>query len=285
MRDTTFIIPFCLDTPSRLTNLDTVLTFLVSRLDTTVIVSEFDHESKLQLDISRPAFGGNVQHQFHRNDDCFFSRSRSINLAAREVETPYLVINDADALVQTWQYEQAITLLRDGCCDMALPFANRVMWVPSEHVADLRREVSDERLDALTYEVSDDAYIFLGLIGLLNTRSFKHAGMMNERFRSWGYEEMEFYMRLLKLGFRVRRTYGRAYHLCHPDGGNSSADHMHFLDNQREYHRVLALDAAELWHDVSTWPWASATRAEAHTHGVHRSDGTLRQISAATAGQ
>ena len=38
MRDTTFIIPFCLDTPSRLTNLDTVLTFLVSRLDTTVIV-------------------------------------------------------------------------------------------------------------------------------------------------------------------------------------------------------------------------------------------------------
>ena len=113
--------------------------------------------------------------------------------------------------MQTWQYEQAITLLRDGCCDMALPFANRVMWVPSEHVADLRREVSDERLDALTYEVSDDAYIFLGLIHLSNTRSFKHVRHDgNERFRSWGYEEMEFYVRLLKLGFRVRRTYGQA---------------------------------------------------------------------------
>ena len=75
-----------------------------------------------------------------------------------------------------------------------------------------------------------------------------------------GFEEMELYIRLLKLGFRVLRTSGRAYHLGHPDGGNSSSEHPHFLDNRREYHKVLSLNPADLRQYVSTWPWAATTR-------------------------
>ncbi|MDQ6669682.1 MAG: galactosyltransferase-related protein [Chloroflexota bacterium] len=256
----TFVIPFCLDTPARLTNLETLLDFLMIRFDTSVIVSELDQEPRLNLDVTRSEFRGKVRHSFHVNHSRFFSRSRSVNLGSREVETPYLAINDADALVQTCQYLDAVALLREGVCDMALPYANRVMWIPPDDVVHLQLGLSDERLGGLDYKQSDDGYIFLGLVGLLKKDAFRCVGMMNERFRSWGFEEMELYIRLLKLGFRVLRTSGRAYHLGHPDGGNSSSEHPHFLDNRREYHKVLSLNPADLRQYVNSWPWAATTR-------------------------
>jgi len=263
LSDVTFVIPFCLDSASRLTNLRTVLEFVLGRFDTSIIVSELDQQPKLKLDFLPPELRRKILHRFHQNDSRAFSRSRSVNLATAEIVTPYLVINDADVLLQTQQYLDGVTLLRDGACDMALPYANRVMWIPTEDVATLQQDLSDERLAGLKYTVSDDSYIFLGLIGLLDTQAFKRAGMMNERFRSWGFEEMELYIRLLKFGFRVLRTSGYAYHLGHPKTTNSSSRHPHYIDNVREYHKVFALNPRDLREYVKSWPWVSVTSEQA----------------------
>jgi hypothetical protein len=255
LSDVTFIIPFCLDSPARLRNVRLVVESLVRHFTTTVVVSEYDAISRLQLDHWPAPLRGRLCHQYFHNPEPYFQRTRSANLVARAVQTPYLAIYDADVLVETEQLLQAVAWLRDGRCRMSLPFANRVIWIPRDDVPALGSCPTDAELAALPYPTSDDTQIFVGLVGLLNTRAFLKAGLMNEHFRAWGYEEMELYIRLLKLGYRILRTGGRAYHLGHGNAGHSGPDHPEFLNNQREYHRILALNPDELRREIASWPW------------------------------
>jgi hypothetical protein len=268
LSDVTFVIPFSYDLPERLRNLRLVTEFILRHFVTNIIISEYDHEPKLTLDALPPGARKAVRHLFFKRSGNYFQRARSVNLAAREVLTPYLAICDTDVLLETRQYIEAASLLREGRCDMCLPFENRIMWIPSEEVDALESQVSDETLFTLNYELSDDSFIFLGLINFMNTRSFVAAGMMNENFKSWGYEEMELYIRLLKLGYRVLRTRGRAYHLGHGNGGETGPNHEYFHENKREYHRVFALNPDDLIRYIASWHWVQAERSRRHRTGT-----------------
>jgi hypothetical protein len=255
LTDVTFVIPFSLDSPDRLRNLHITTTFLLRHFSTHILISEYAPEPKLDLKQWSQHARKSIRHRFFPNPYPYFQRTRSVNLAVRTISTPYFVIYDSDVLLCTRQYLEAVMFLRGRKADMCLPFANRVMWIPQEGVERLPTPVTDAVLDGLRYEVSDDRHIFLGLVNVLNTRSFIEAGMMNEHFKSWGYEEMELYMRLIKLGYSVLRTSGIAYHLDHYRGTDSSANHEYFEFNQQEYHRTLAHNPDELRQYTRSWPW------------------------------
>jgi hypothetical protein len=255
LSDTTFIVPFSLDSADRLRNLRITTRFLLHHFDTNIVVSEHAAESRLDTRIWTTTERRFIRHCFFRNEQPYFQRTRSVNLAVKEITTPYFVIYDSDVLLQSAQYIQAIQMLRQGDADMCLPFSNRVMWVPQEGVKLLPPVPSDDDLAALNYDISDDSYIFLGLVNFLNTRSFIEAGMMNENFKSWGYEEMELYIRLLKLGCSVLRVSGCAYHLDHYRGQDSTSEHPYYLHNQQEYHRTLACNPDDLRRQARSWHW------------------------------
>lgn len=267
LADLSFIIPFRLDLSERLRNLVLVCAHLSDRFGSPIIVAEYDQQRRLQLDLLPHALRRRVRHLFLESPPAF-QRTRSVNLAARHVDTPLMAICDCDVLLPTRQYLDGAQLLRDGACAMCLPFENRVMWIPRDEVPRLDGSTGDSVLEGLAYPVSEDDHIFLGLISMLRTETFFTAGQMNENFLSWGYEEMEFYIRLLKLGYGVMRSSGRAYHLGHGNGGDTGPAHAFFEDNRREYHRVLALNPADLRNYIDTWPWVQKSRAKPVSRSV-----------------
>ncbi len=256
LSDITFIIPFSFDLPERLRNLRIVTQFLTANFNSRIIVSEYDTVRRLRPALLPSSVRRSVRHLFFRNPNSYFQRTRSVNLACSEVDTPLLAVCDADVLLMTAQYVEGVTALREGRCDMCLPFENRVMWIPRDDVPAIMPVPDDRMLSGLSHETSDDSHVFFGLICLLNTQSFLDAGMMNEHFKSWGYEEMEFHMRLLKLGYRIRHTGGLAYHLGHGNGGDTGPEHEHYTNNMREYHRVLYSNVEDLHAYIASWPWA-----------------------------
>lgn len=256
LRDLTFVVPFCLDLPERLRNLRIISEFIVSRFDTVLMVAEYDSEPRLSLDGWPEELRRRVRHRFFPNDESYFRKSRALNLAVREVGTPFFAMYDADVLLQSWQYEVGARLLREGECDVCLPYENRVMWIPRDDVPAVASHLDDRMLGSLGHEISDESYRFVGLVNLFDARVFREAGMMNENFRSWGYEDVELYERLLKLGYRVVRTGGRAYHLGHGNGGDTGPHHPHFSENRCEYHRIMEMTPDQLRGEVKSWPWA-----------------------------
>jgi hypothetical protein len=257
LTDLTIIVPFRLDLPDRLRNLRIVANSILSRFDTTILVAELDAAPQLNVDdLQLGNRGGRLRHLFFEDEEGSFHRTRAVNLGAGQVQTPFLAIHDADIVLPGQQYADAMEQLRQQRCEMCLPFANRVMWVLREDVPALDAGLDDALLAELAYPVSDDNHLFLGLVNLLSTPAFFEAGLMNEHFRSWGYEEVELHMRLLKLGCRVLRTDGIAYHLGHADSGSPDADDASFQANLREYHRIVALNPDDLRDEIATWPWA-----------------------------
>ncbi|MEM5785943.1 MAG: hypothetical protein AAGU11_01415, partial [Syntrophobacteraceae bacterium] len=167
LSDITFIIPFSYDLPERLRNLKIVTNFLVEHFETNIIVSEYDSVPRLSPKALPPK--RNIRHFFFEKPECWFERSRSVNLGSREVSTPYLAICDTDVLLESHHYIEGIKMLREDKCDLYLPFANRVMWIPAEEVKSLESRMDDETLASLNYNISDNSYIFLGLINFIST--------------------------------------------------------------------------------------------------------------------
>lgn len=191
LKDVTFVIPFALDSEDRLRNLKISTEYLLSHFQTNIVISEYAGNSHLELDSWSPAARRHIRHEFFQNANPYFQRARSVNLAVRTINTPYFAVYDSDVLLKTGQYLQAAALLRSRKADMVLSFANRVMWIPAQGVTELPNGISDTTLASLEDPISDDSYIFLGLVNFINRQSFLKAGMMNENFRAWGFEEME----------------------------------------------------------------------------------------------
>jgi hypothetical protein len=263
LSDVTFVIPVRIDFAPRLRNVRIVSEWILSRFDTTVVISEYDRDRRLSLDGWPEALRRRIRHRFFCNPHPFFQRARAVNLGVGEVRTPFFAVLDSDVLLGTAQYEDGSRMLREGKCEMSLPYENRVMWIPRDEVTRLQDRLDDRMLASLDYETSDDSYHFVGLVNLFETRAFVQAGMMNEHFRSWGYEDVELYHRFRTLGYRVLRTGGCAYHLGHGNGGDTGPHHPYFLANGCEYRRIVALSPEQLRREVESWPWARGAAARA----------------------
>jgi hypothetical protein len=77
LSDVTFIIPFRMDSAARLTNLKTVLEWISSRFETSIIVSELDQQSRFNADIVRPDLRPSFRHCFCPDSGRFFSQTRA----------------------------------------------------------------------------------------------------------------------------------------------------------------------------------------------------------------
>jgi hypothetical protein len=94
-----------------------------------------------------------------------------------------------------------------------------------------------------------------GGIIYLDTKAFFECGMFNEKFISWGGEDMEIFYRYGKLGKRIGGASGPLFHMEHPRSLNSCDKHEYYKSNVDEMNKVMSMNPTQLREYIKTWKW------------------------------
>lgn len=238
LSNVTFIIPFTYDTEQRLENLNFVLRFLQKNFSTNIIVVEHSIEKKFNVD----CFVG-VRYIYEKNDTGFTHKTRMFNKGVKMAKTKYICLYDCDVFFPTVSIVNAVEMLNGGY-SMVFPYDGQFVDVD-------RTVVENDRISN-PYNVnpkSDGGAVFL------NRHDFIKAGMDNENFVSWGFEDNERPIRMEKLGYKVGRTSGQCYHIRHHRGPNSGPNNPYWKANDREFQKVKSMSKEDLENYIHEWSW------------------------------
>jgi len=191
-----FIIPIRIDFKDREDNLKVVVEHIKSRYSGFVInVIECDTKSKLKQGIGFTKYFYKVQFDY-------FNRSYTINRLADFCKSKYICICDGDVIFDYDCFDQALHQIEKF--DFVFPYTGPIYNI------NIQQYLQNDFNNADIYAVTSNSGVFL-----CNRQSFINAGLLNENFKGWGGEEEEFYFRVTKLGFKIKRISGPLYHLNH----------------------------------------------------------------------
>jgi SAM-dependent methyltransferase len=244
LSDVTFTLPLSYDHNDRKQNLELSICLLQQTFDTNIIIMEH---------------GGNKFEymkqwvRYDRFEGKEFHRTKMLNDMALMSETSIVVNYDADNPLAPMQIIEAAQKIRQGT-DMVYPFDGRSARVPRKYFT-----VVEKYLDMGVLQdqyKGMDKYNSVGHAIFFNKQSFIEGGMENEKMISWGPEDAERYERFKKLGFKIERIKGAAYHLDHYVGKDSSSVNPYYKANWEELEKERSMTEFELRNYVSTWEWA-----------------------------
>ena len=215
MDDLTFILPVRIESIIRLENFLAVLQFLRST-KSKIIVIEADNYTK---DVLRPFLpkSHSIKYIYAPDDDPVFFRTHFINMALQEVDTDIVSVWDADVVVDKKQLLASCEAIRSGQCDFSFPyngtFLNTDMTFRQEYLRhhDIRVLLKFRNYLNILYGNK-----FVGGGFLIDAEKYKSSGGENENFYGWGPEDGERVQRWESLGYRIHRSEGPMFHLCHP---------------------------------------------------------------------
>lgn len=247
LKDVTFIIPIKIDSEDRMNNYKMIIHHLTTLFETNIIVCESDltsHESDLVIHDS-------IDYMFIKSDDEFFHRTRILNLMTKRATTNIVCNYDTDVLFPEQQYLSSINKIKDGCT-LVFPYGGKFMNVP-KHLFDMVRENRFHDIFEGDMELAHPSSF--GGAFFFNKVNYTEAGLENENFMSWGFEDNERISRLKKLGYEVCRTPGLLYHLNHERTINSVPEHPFYKQNMVEYNKINSLPKHNLVEYIKTWSW------------------------------
>lgn len=245
--DLTITIPFRVDSRDRMLNLGVVTRALEAHTSARVIVG-----TGCPDDVAGVVPPGTEVVEVPDPAEQPFHRTRILNRLAAMATTPLLANHDADVVVPLDQLEAAVASLRAGEADLVLPYGGRMVDVP------LAAHPWLERADYASMPPAGVGVLHPGSVGgcvLWRVSSFRAAGAENERFRSWGLEDVERIERATRLGLAVQRVDGVVYHLRHSRGPDSDETNRWFAENEEELARISTLDPERLREEIGRWPW------------------------------
>ena len=243
LMDVTFTIPCKMDNEDRKRNLDTVVSMLLQDFDTNIVVGE-QGGNKFQY------FEETVKYINFNNLE-HFHRTAMLNWMAREATTPIIVNLDADCLFAPMQLVTAVQMLRDGKADFVYPYKYQFIRVPKRHHTKLKNDLAV----FMNVPVGDETEVRPSVGGavLFNREKFLANGGENEKFVSFGPEDVERYERFIRLGLKNKRVRGPLYHLDHFVGVNSSQKNPFYQDGVYELIKQREMTNDELKEYVATW--------------------------------
>jgi hypothetical protein len=251
LKDTTFIIPVRIDSTERARNLQTIVKYLNKYFDTNIIVLEDASESKVPGILANC---GNYKYMFRQTSDELFHRTKILNIMTKEATTPIIANYDCDVLFHEAQYLKAVSLIRNNQADFVFPYNGKFVGLSGETVTNVVNNLS---VNGLTE--SSGGTLHPSSVGgciIFDKKKFMNAGMENENFISWGWEDTERVERFKKLGYKVVRVEHPLFHLYHPPSLNSSNDrHANYAKNEQEYHKVNGMNIQQLREYIRTWSW------------------------------
>jgi predicted glycosyltransferase involved in capsule biosynthesis len=247
LKDTTFIIPVRIEDDMRLNNINLILKYINYHFDTNIIVCESS---------SIPLLKSSEKHKyiFNKDDNPVFYRTKILNFLIKQVKTPYVINCDADVLVRVNGYCEAIQSLRKNIADFVFPYSGYFYNVPTSYYKLIESSMS---VDVVNLDKCEELHSnSVGGIVCMNKDMFIKSGMENEKFISWGAEDLERVFRWQKLQMRLGRIAGPLYHMNHNRQHiNSSSKNPHYLDNEKEYKKIATMTKEELIQYMKTWDW------------------------------
>ncbi len=220
LNDLTFLIPFRQDSLERLENICLITEYLLGNFETHIEVLECAPYCNGLL---QKVLNQKVKYRFIEESDPVFYRTKHINNLVLGSMTPLISIWDVDVLVSVQQIVKAVELLRSGEAHFVYPYEKK--FLDTSFI--LRKLYFENRsIDFLEQNQRKMKEIFtpnpVGGAYLVNRRAYIDAGIENENFYGWGYEDGERYYRLNNLGYKIERVPGPLFHLTHQRGLNSN---------------------------------------------------------------
>jgi hypothetical protein len=246
LKDVTFIIPILIDSEDRINNYNIVIDYLLKNFDTNIIVCESDNESHENL-LKRDG----IEYMFVKNDG-LFHRTRLLNIMTKKAKTNIVVNYDIDVVFKPQQYVQARDVIKFDNHDVCYPYGGNFLNV-RKYYFPFVKENNLDGIDLDQCEISNPNS--LGGALFFNKERYMEAGLENENFISWGFEDNERLGRLNILGYKVSRIGGALYHLDHKRTLNCVPEQPKYNNNMIEYNKVLRMSKDELIKYIKTWNW------------------------------
>jgi hypothetical protein len=236
LKNTTIIIPLNLESEDRIRNTYIVLSYILSNLDTNVIIKEVDDSSKfidrviplLRENLNESQLD-NLNHIFEKKTSNIFHKSKYINDMLSIVTTEVVCNYDIDVILPLESYIESENMCRNGY-DLVYPYEhgsgqyrltipklNDFLKLP-RHILKFEEYVGL----SLSYDLWTSSF---GHTQFFNTKSFIKNYMMNENFSSYSPEDLEISIRFEKLSCKIGRVNNKIIHFEHERFFNS-------MDNQ-----------------------------------------------------
>jgi hypothetical protein len=250
----TAIIPVKIDSPERLKNLQTTVSFLLKFFNCNIIVKEVDVEQKVYLE-KNPK----LLYFYEKTDQTsYFHRTKILNDMLSLVQTKYTINYDCDILVPQKNMLDVLKMLDDGY-DVVFPYAKGTFltcWnLNEEH---LNKILNDNDTSWLSYLLKKypvitnysglDVFAKLNLgkiittggIQCFNTESYKAGFGENEDFIDWGPEDQERIYRFFLLGYKIGWVEsGSVLHMDHPKSPATDTNNTFNIKNLKLWNFIV----------------------------------------------
>ena len=199
----------------RLENLFAVIKF-IKKLHCSIIIIE-SNKSNNNIIKRLLSHDSSITYKYIKDEDVVFYRTHFINMALELVTTPFVAIWDADVIVNSRQIEESIEVLRKKEYEISFPYNGDFLNTDS-----VFREKYLKTLDInilLRYKKYMNALYKKNFVGggfIINKEKYILAGKENEEFYGWGPEDLDRIIRWRNMGYRIYRSKGPMFHLCHP---------------------------------------------------------------------
>ena len=123
-----FLIPVKLESPDRVRNLKTVLTYLLSKFDAKILIQEHDIENRfteLVMPFISERFGPithRLDYTFDKQTEPYFHKTKVLNDMLLRSDTEVVCNYDTDVLLPENTYHAAYNAIMRGDCDAVYPY-------------------------------------------------------------------------------------------------------------------------------------------------------------------
>lgn len=243
MNDLTFIFPVRIDCQERLENINANVNYLrMLYINPKIIINED---------------GSVINIPYVKNLKCnngeFFYKTKMINDAVRAADTDLVAIIDADLFFSKDDYDEAYLKVKNNEADFSFSYSGECWNYKRSFLNFIKTNVITRGTQYPNHMLECMNRNSIGGSIWCSKKTFFEVGGQNEKMLSWGFEDNEFYNRILKLEKKLHRTSGITYHLQHPRGINSSDLNPNLQKNQDEYNRIISMDKISLQEEVKTW--------------------------------
>lgn len=224
----TFLIPTKLESHDRVRNLTTVLIYLLSKFDATVLVKECDYSPNFKSYVEPlliQKFGTipkNLFYFYEEQTADFFHKTKILNDLLEISKTEVVCNYDTDVLLPESSILNAYQMIFSGQSDVVYPYGCGVYQKAVTYSQETFNNFLNSNLDVAsldTYSTINNSTI--GWCQFIRRENYIRSFMMNENFQAWGPEDCEFYYRLNFLGNKVDRINDYVYHLEHARSNDS----------------------------------------------------------------
>lgn len=241
LSEITFIISIRIDSKERLSNIDYIIWYLQSNFNTNIILTENDKISHLKGRYN------NIDYTFQQNNENTFHRTKMLNEMTKKATTKYIAVYDADIILPIESYVIGYNSLKE-VTDVFYPFNNKFIGINNLKTGtiidfnNINGDVISENSFGGCFFIKKDKYL--------------EAGLENENFIAWGYEDNERYERFSKLNFCISVYIKHPlYHLYHPPTKEANFNNPTIASQFQEYNKIKEMTKEELINYVNCWCW------------------------------